>query len=435
MTNAPTNARDAGLVRGIGVAGLTSNVVNYTVGASIFVMPAACAAAAGTWAPVAFLIAALANAGVTICFAEASARVPTSGGQAGFTAVAFGPFAGFLSGTLTYFANVLAAGAILAAAADTVAAIAPGTGAPMPRAAMLLGWAALLAFVNLRGVKQATRVVELAAAVKLIPLGLFIVAGAFAVRAGNLPLPRPPAPAGLGDATLLAVFLFAGVHGALLAGGEIRDPARTMPRALAAGLGVVTLVFVGAQLIAQGILGAHTLALSKTPLADALARVSPGLRGMMLGGALVAMLGWTVSDALSSPRALFGLARDGMLPRWLGRVNPASHVPARAIGTHLLFAVALAIGGSYRSLALVAALVLALLFIGGCTASLRLRARDVALAGPPMMLPGLGAAALVAIGAMLWAIAQASREQAMWLLALLAVLASWFMVGRRLSRA
>lgn len=430
---APTNTRDAGLVRGIGVAGLTSNVVNYTVGASIFVMPAACAAVAGIWAPVAFLVAALANAAVTLCFAEASARVPTSGGQAGFTAVAFGPFAGFLAGTLTYFANVLAAGAITAAAADTVAAIVPAAAAPAPRAAIIIGWALLLAMVNTRGVRQATRVVELATVVKLIPLALFLVVGAFAVQAANLPLPRAPIPRGLGDAVLLAVFLFAGVHGALLAGGEIHDPARTVPRALALGLGVVTLVFIGAQSIAQGILGSDTLALSRTPLADALARVSPNLRGVMLGGALVAMLGWTVSDALSTPRALFGLARDRMLPTWLGRVDPASHVPARAIGVHLALAALLAIGGSYRALALIAALVLALLFIGGCAASLRLRARGVALAGPPLALPGLHVAALVAIGAMLWAFTQGTREQMLWLLALIGGLSLWFVIGRRIA--
>lgn len=434
MAPPATTSRDAGLVRGIGIAGLAANMVNYTVGASIFVMPASAAALAGVWAPVAFLIAALANIGVTICFAEASARVPTSGGQAGFTSVAFGPFAGFLAGTLTYFASVLAAGAITAVAADTFAAIVPAAAAPVPRAALILGWGLLLAFLNVRGIERAARAVQWSTVVKLVPLALFLGVGAFGVRAVNLPIPRGPAPAGLGDAALLAVFLFAGVHGALIAGGEIRDPARTVPRALTIGLGVVTLVFMGAQLIAQGILGADALALSKTPLADAIARVAPGLRGVLLGGALVSMLGWTVSDLLSSPRALFGLARDAMLPRWLGHVDPNSHVPVRAIVLHLGVAAALAIGGDFQSLALVSALVLALLFIGGCAASLRLRARGVALAGPPLALPGLGAAALVAVAAMLWAMAQASREQALWLLALLGALAIWFVVGGRMQR-
>ena len=427
--------RDAGLVRGIGVGALAANAVNYTIGASIFVMPAAAAVAAGTWAPVAFAIAALANIGVTICFAEASARVPTSGGQAGFTAAAFGQLAGFLAGALTYFANVLAAGAITAAAADTIAAIVPGAAGSGVRAALIVAWAGLLALVNLRGVRVAARAVQVAAGVKLIPLALFLVIGAFAVSKANLPWPRAPVPAGLGDATLLAVFLFAGVHGAILAGGEIREPARTVPRALAWALCVVTLVFVGSQLIAQGVLGAGALAHSKVPLADALGSVAPGLRGVMLGGALVSMLGWTMSDALSTPRALFGMARDRMLPGWLGRVDAGAHVPGRAVAVHLLLVAALAIGGSFQALALVAALVLALLFILGCAAAVRLRARRVAAAGVPLELPGLWLAALVAIGAMGWAMAQASRVQAGAMAGLLAGLGLWFVAARRLLRS
>ena len=86
IATAEVNRRDRGLVRGIGPIGLAANMVNYTVGASIFVMPALTARAAGAWAPVAFLIAAIANAALTICYAEATSRVPTSGGQAGLPA-------------------------------------------------------------------------------------------------------------------------------------------------------------------------------------------------------------------------------------------------------------------------------------------------------------------------------------------------------------
>lgn len=434
--NAPAtlevNPRDRGLVRGIGPLGLAANMVNYTVGASIFVMPALTAKAAGAWAPVAFLIAAIANAALTICYAEATSRVPTSGGQAGFTEVAFGRFPAFLTAVFTYIANVLAAGAILAATVDTAAAFVPALADPPIRAALIIGWVLLLFAVNLRGVAVATRLVGLAATVKLVPLAIFLVVGVFFVDPANLPLPALPAT-GLGDAALLAVFLFAGVHGAMLTGGEIRDPARTLPRALVLGLVAITTVFVGAQLVAQGILG-PALAGSATPLADALGRVSPGLRALMLVGALVSMLGWTASDALNSPRLVFAMARDGRLPAALGVVDTRHAVPARAIAVHLALAAALAIGGSFALLATVSTLVMVAVFIGAALAALQLRRTGVALGGAVSALPGLPAAAPLVVVIMLWVAAQATGAQIAALAGLVAVLAGWFWVSERLAR-
>ena len=83
----------------------------------------------------------------------------------------------------------------------------------------------MLIAINVRGVRRAVRGVEIAVTLKLVPLVLFVIVGAFAINGHNLMLPSLPVPAGLGKATLLGVFLFAGVHGPLLAGGEIRDPA------------------------------------------------------------------------------------------------------------------------------------------------------------------------------------------------------------------
>lgn len=430
LATAEVNRRDWGLVRGIGPIGLAANMVNYTVGASIFVMPALTAKVAGAWAPVAFLIAAIANAALTICYAEATSRVPTSGGQAGFTEVAFGRFAGFLAGVLTYLANLLAAGAILAAAADTAAAFAPVLGTPLVRAGLIIGWASLLLALNTRGVRSATRVVAWAATVKLIPLAIFLMVGVFFIDPAYLPMPSLPVSPGLGDAALLAVFLFAGVHGAMLTGGEIRDPARTLPRALVLGLVAITVIFVGAQLVAQGILGPD-LAGSRTPLADALGRVSPGLRVLMLAGALVSMLGWTASEALNTPRLLFAMARDGRLPAWLGVLDPDSHVPVRAIAAHLAVAALLAIGGSFALLAVVSTLVLVLLFIGAALAALQLRRRGVALGGALTPLPGLSLAAPVVIVVMLWVGVQATAVQGLAMLGLIGALALWFWMAER----
>ncbi len=418
-------ARDAGLVRGIGPLGLAANLVNYTVGAGIFVVPSVIAGLAGAWGPVTFLIAVVAIAAVTVCYAEGVARVPTSGGQAGFTEPVFGRLAAFLVGTLTYLANVLAAGAITAAAADTVAALAPALAAPLPRALLILAWLAVLVVVNLGGVKRATRIVEGALFIKLVPLALFLVVGAFAVVPANLPVPRLPVPGGLGQATLMAILVFAGIHGPLLAAGEIRDPGRTVPRALGLGLLVIAVIYVGALVVAQGILG-DALVASKTPLADAIGRVWLPLRFVLLGGALASMLGWTLSDVLASPRMLFALARDGLLPPVIGGLDARHHVPVAAILLHVTVIAVLAIGGSFAALAPVAALILTVVMLAAALAALALRRRGIAFGDAVSPLPGLYVAAPVAIAAMGWVISQSTRDQAVTLAAVLAALLLWY---------
>ncbi len=422
-------SRDAGLTRGIGVWGMAANCVNYTVGAGVFVVPAVVAGFAGSWAPVAILAAAIGQAAITWCFAEAASRVPSSGGPYGFVEAAFGRYWGFLTGVFFYCAGVLAAGAIAAAATDQLAALFPALGGPMARAALIIGWFGFLALANLRGAGTAARLVEFATLIKLAPLFLFLIVGVTLIDPANLTAPVPPVPHDFGRALLLCVFWFSGVHGAIGVGGEVRDPARTLPRAVIVGMTGVTLLFIGVQIVAWGALGG-ALAGSATPLADTMARVSPALRLTMLVGAAVSMTGWLASDALNTPRLLFAFARDGWLPAWLGGLDARSHAPVRAVLTHLVIAAALALGGSYKRLAIVSSLLLVALFILSCLAAARLRARNVARAGRPAHLPGLLVAVVVGVATMAWAGTQATREEALAMLGLVGVASVWFVAAR-----
>jgi amino acid transporter len=420
---------DAGLVHAMGAGGLAANIINYVVGASIFAMPATAAALADRWTPVAFLIAAIANAAIAICYAEASMRVAASGGQATFTEAAFGRYAGFVIGVLTYVSGLTAAGAVLAAAAEAVAAMTPVLAAPAMRAILILGWAAVLVLINVRAVRSVVRSVEIAVAIKLIPLVLFVIVAAGAIDGRYLSLPSLPAPPGLGKATLLAVFLFAGVHGPLIAGGEIRDPARTLPRGIFLATGCVTALYIAIELVAQGVLGAD-LARSKQPLAAAISPVSPALAGVLLAGALLSMLGWTLSEVFAAPRLLFAFAREGYLPDAIGRLN-CRKVPANAILLHVALISALAIAGSFSLLATLAALIMAVLFIAAAVTALRLRLTGIAASGQVTRMPGLWPAAFVSIGVMMWIAAQSTLLQATGLVAIVAVASMAFASRRR----
>jgi amino acid transporter len=236
--------------------------------------------------------------------------------------------------------------------------------------------------------------------------------------------------AGLGRALILALFAFSGMEVSLSASGEVAEPARTIPRALAIAMLFVTVLYVAVQLITQGVLGS-ALPHSAVPLADAMAQVSPSLRVLMLAGAAVSMFGWIGSDLLGSPRILFAFARDGLLPRILGRVHPRSHAPHIAILCYAALAIVLALTGTFVELAVLATLGAAALYIAGCAAAWRLARRGVALAGAPLNFRWLRAAMVIGISSMAILIALASRAEIIGLAAFLAGSAAVYWLSTR----
>src|SRR5579875_178127 len=273
--------RDSGLVRVIGPWGLAANIVNVIVGAGIFAVSGSLAACVGPYAPLAFVVCALAIGAVAICFAEGGSRIPTSGGAYGYVEAAFGPATGFVAGNLLWLGDVLACGGVAAALADVAVSVLPRETRVAAHAVVIVAVISGIALVNLGGVKRGARLVNVATVVKLVPLLVFVVAGAWATRDSNFAPTTAPTTQGLGRAMLLALFAFTGMECSLSVSGEVSRPARSIPLALGGALAVATLLYIAVQWTAQGILGA-SLAGSTTPLADAMVRSSQGLRWMML---------------------------------------------------------------------------------------------------------------------------------------------------------
>jgi APA family basic amino acid/polyamine antiporter len=253
-------------------------------------------------------------------------------------------------------------------------------------------------------------------------LAIFLIAGAGAMHSANFAQTVAPSTAGFGRALILALFAFTGMEVSLSASGEIAQPSRTIPRALAISMLSVTLLYVAIQVIAQGLLG-PALGISKTPLADGMARISPALRVVMLAGAGLSMFSWIGSDLLGSPRILFAFARDGSLPRALGKLHPRNHTPHVAILCYAALTIGLALTGTFAELAVLATLASAALYILACAASWRLVRRGVALAGPPLNFRWMGAAMTTGITSMLLLIALASRAEILGLVVLIGVAA------------
>jgi APA family basic amino acid/polyamine antiporter len=402
--------RDAGLVRAVGTWPLAASIVSMVVGAGIFAVPGPLAASVGPYAPLAFLACGIGVSSVAICFAEGGSRIPTSGGIYGYIETAFGPLTGYVAGMLLWIGCVLACGGVAAALADIAASFFPQAHATLVRVSIIVCVVGGIALVNVGGVARGARLVNATTTLKLIPLVIFIVVGAGAVHFANFSQSIQPATDGVGRAVILAMFAFIGMEASLCASGEVIQPNRTIPRALAIAMVSVTILYVTIQIIAQGILGA-SLAHSTVPLADAMGRIHPALRALMLAGAALSMFGWIGSDLFGSPRQLFAFGRDGLLPRALGQLHSRSHAPHVAIITYATLAIVLALSGTFAELAVLSALACAPLYMAGCAAAWVLSRRAVALAGPPLQFRFLGTATVLGIGSMSAMIALASRQE------------------------
>jgi amino acid transporter len=174
---APSAPREeSGLVRAIGVPGLTANIVNATIGAGIFALPAAVALQLGAASPLAYVICALAMCLFVTCFAMAGSRVSLTGGLYAYVEAAFGRYVGFLAGVLYFLTAILAISGIVGLIATSVGGLIPILATQIGRAAVILFVLLFLVAINIRGVRIGARAVEAVTLIKLAPLLIFIVA-------------------------------------------------------------------------------------------------------------------------------------------------------------------------------------------------------------------------------------------------------------------
>ncbi len=357
---------------------LTITIVNLMVGAGIFVLPATVASGLGRGAPIAYLMCAGLMALIVTCFAAAGSRVSLTGGLYAYIEVAFGPFVGFVSGILYSVMAAFAVASVASALSGSILALAPAIATPLVRAALLAAIFGVVAIVNTRGVTPGARLIELITLAKLLPLLILVGAGLPLLRADRVLVDHVPTASLLGQTSIVLIYVFAGIEVALVPSGEIRNPARTVPRAVYAGLAFTTLLYLAIQAVAQSLLGPALQEFAAAPLAEAASRLFGHWgRTMVLVGAIVSMFGYVSGDVLSSPRALFALGRDGILPRAFAVVHPRFRTPQLAIAVYALIVALLAISSSFTQLAVLANVTALTLYLMCIAAAWELQRRDV----------------------------------------------------------
>lgn len=389
MTENTIQARDDKLVRALGVGGLSAAVINMTIGAGIFALPGVVAAKLGGAAVLGYLVCAAGMTLFVLCFAAAGSRVSLSGGLYGYVGAAFGQFAGFICGALLWLSCVLASAAVANIFVDSLRELFPAVSSAAIRAGILFVLYLGLALINIRGIKLGARFVQTVTVAKLLPLLILVGVGVFFLNADNLAWPGMPSLEGIGDTAIVLIFAFLGVEVALTPSGEVKDPSRTVPRAILLALVGVTTLYLVIQLVAQGVLGFELGKNTSTPLAS-VANIVLGNSGrlLVLAGAVISTFGYVLGDMLAAPRALFGMANNKTLPSVFAYVHPVFRTPRNAILIHAAIAFALASSGSFERLIIAANLAILVMYTLCALAVIQLQRKDVRREGEPFRLWG-----------------------------------------------
>ena len=321
----------------LGLWDATSAGLAAILGAGIF---AAIAPAAGITGG--SVVVALALAGVVAAFnatsaAQLAAAYPRAGGTYEFGKRVLGPWWGFAAGWMFVIANTAGVAAIAQAFAGYLHALLPA----LPAWACALGVLAVVTAINALGIRRSVTITNIVVVLEVVGLAAVIVLGAPGFRAAHLFPFAPNGPGGVLRAAGLLFFAYTGYARITTLVEEVRDPVRTIPRAILAALATAVLLYIGVSLVVVGILGPSGTARSGSPLASAMVAIGSAAGLVVVtAGALITTFNEDLSDALGVSRVVFAMARGGDLPtplaRLAGGANPVLAVTMTGVAAAVL---------------------------------------------------------------------------------------------------
>lgn len=421
---------DEGLERVVGVSGLALTIVNFTIGAGIFVLPAVVGIEMGAFGIFSYIFCAIMLATIMLCYAETGARVTSSGGSYAYVVAAFGEFPGFIINWLFFFGwSILSDAALLNIIADSLAVVFPVFLNPWLRAVFFFVLMSFMILLNIRGAKQGVSFIKIVTLVKLIPLLAIIIFGFGYIKTDNLYWDHIPSLKSFGNTALVLFFAFAGFESALSVSGEIKNPKRTVPMGiLLAGL-LILIVYLLLQTVTQGVLGSQMADFKDAPLAAIAEKIiGPVGATILLLTAAFSCFTNVSGDVLATPRLLFAGAKDGMFPKILGKVHPKFATPYWAIAIYGSLIFILSIAGGFKQLAVLASAAILLIYLLVILASIKLRTKKQDVAEKTFRMPGGLTIPLIGIAAIVWLLTSLTKWEILSALIFIAVIVMIYFV-------
>ncbi|MGQ0641824.1 MAG: APC family permease [Gemmatimonadaceae bacterium] len=344
-------APNGGLRRELGLFTAALLVVGGIIGSGIFFTPGEVARAlpSGQWILLVWALGGVLAFAGALTYAELGAMLPQAGGPYVYLRHGFGPLAAFLYGWMVLLS--IATGALAAVAMgfagylSRFVDLAP-VGGPLGTAAVAI---ALTAVINYLGIKPGATAQNVLTVTKIVAIGSLIVGG-FVLWAKlgapppvpNALAPRAPLVSGFAAAFTAVLFTVGGWQQMNMVAGEIKDPARIIPRALAIGIGIVVAIYLGANAVYLKALGRDGLAASGAVAAGAASRmIGPAGAPLISVAAMLSVLGFVSVVLLANSRIIYAMAVERVFFAAAGRVHSRFGSPHVAIVIMTLWALVL----------------------------------------------------------------------------------------------
>ena len=401
---------EADLVRGIRRWDLVAITINGIIGAGIFGLPSKVYSLIGTYSLIAFVACALVVALIILCFAEVSSRFDETGGPYLYAREAFQPAVAFEIGWLIWLARMTAFAANCNLLINYLGYFWLGATTPFWRAATIVLVVAVLAVINLLGIRQAAILSNVFTVGKLVPIILFIAAGLFFVNPQAYAFGPAPTTGAFSQSVLLLVYAFTGFEMATIPAGEVRDPQRNLPRALLIAILVVATLYIMIQVVCVGTLPG--LAQSQKPLADAGSQFLGAAGGAIISaGAIISITGNLNILLLSGSRLPFAMAEQKQLPSFVGRIHMKFFTPYVSILITAGLMLVLTLKSSFVAALTISTIARLVTYGATCLALPVFRARREA-PGAMFHLPGGTVVAVLSLLLIVWLLLNATVQEA-----------------------
>ena len=392
----------ARLKRRLGLPLLVLYGTGITIGAGIYVLIGAVAGHAGVYAPWSFLLAATVMGFTVASYIELSTRYPVSAGEAAYVRAAFqSRLLSTMTGLLTVVIAVVSSAAVALGSAGYIQQFVD-----LPRSliviVLVVGLGAVAAWGILESVIVASvfTLIEAGGLMAIIAVAVYTDVPLVAALVNTPPL-ETGALSSIAFGSLLAFFAFIGFEDLANVVEEANEPRRDIPRAMILTLLISTILYVVVAAVAVSAVSIEQLSLSPAPLSLVFRKIAGVSPATISAIAIVATLNTILAQMTMAARVIYGLARDGDLPRILARVSPRTGTPLVATVLIVASIIPLALAVSFAWLAESTSLATLAVFALVNLALLRLRFRQVKSDAPhvtvPIWVPAVGLATCVAM--------------------------------------
>jgi amino acid transporter len=322
-------------------------MINSIIGAGIFGLPSKIFTLAGIYSIAAIFICAILMSVIILNFSEVASQFKKTGGPYLYTLEAFGKFPGYIIGWLALVSRIAAYAALINLLVDYLSYLDDAFIDQTVRSLTIILITAFIFFINFQGVKKSSRLNNVLAITKLIPLIIFVLAGFFFIDLELFDFYQTkPSITNLSSAILVLVFAFTGFEAAVVNTGEMSNPEKDIPFALIVSTLFVALFYILIQVVSIGTF--PHLANSTKPIADAADFFLGSAGGLLITMGAVISIGGTINaNLLAGSRLPYALSEENQFPKIFSKTSIKTAIPYISLIMYSIVTILVSVTGTF----------------------------------------------------------------------------------------